>query len=500
MVAGPQSAGSGALTAGVDVGTTSVKVVVADGTGRVVARARRPSGLVVGPGRFEHDAVATWWEAPRQALAAVLGPLQGGPVGEGRLSAVAVSAMMPSVAAVDASGRPLGPGLLYGDPRGAAAGGEAAPEGPTASQEMARLTGWVAEQRPEAAGYWPAQAVANASLGVPGVVDLASAFASGSLFDGSSWAGAACGAAGVATGQMPRVAVFGEAVGHLAPELWPGPGEAPVLAAGSVDGFCEQLVSGAVEDGDLLVVLGSTLVVWLCTPGWPSAAPGLWRVPHLVGGKALVGGASNAGGLWVDWADRLLRPAGPAGEAGEQGGGVEGSNWPSTTGPDGLRPAGVPVWWPWAKGERVPWHDPSLRASMSGADLSLGPGALRRAALEATGFVVRHIAELASASGTGVRRCLVSGGGTANRAWLQALADVLGAPVLPAASPEGAALGAAYLARLSVGLEGSLDDASRWARWLAPVEPRADWADAAEERYLSWLAGLPAVPGRVVTP
>ena len=162
--------------------------------------------------------------------------------------------------------------------------------------------------------------------------------------------------------------MFGEAIGRVSPELV---GADVVLGAGSVDGLCEQLVAGAVEDGDVLVALGSTLVVWLCVPGWPEEVPGLWRVPHIAAGKAMVGGASNAGGMWADWADRALRPP--------------------SAGDEGLQPGDVPLWWPWSRGERVPWHDPSLRISLAGADVSQGPQALRRAALEATGFVVRHI-------------------------------------------------------------------------------------------------------------
>ncbi len=497
MVAVSQSAGRRLLTAGLDVGTTSVKAVAVDEEGRVVARSRRPSRLVVGPGRFEHDALETWWQAPRLVLEEVAAA--SGARGAGELAAVAVSAMMPSVGAVDAAGRPTGPGLLYGDGRGAPVSGPGPGGGdPTASDEMARLAGWVAADAPGADGYWPAQGVANASLGGRGVIDLASAFAAGPLYDGSGWSGDVCAGAGLSVGQLPEVAVFGERVGQLAPDVLgsaAGGGHDVVLAAGSVDGLCEQLVAGAVEDGDVLVMLGSTLVVWLCVPGWPSVPTGLWRVPHLVGGKAMVGGASNAGGMWVDWADRVLRPTGASGPGGAGSGGAgSGASWPDARGDGGLRPGGVPVWWPWAKGERVPWHDPALRVSLAGADLSQGPEALRRAALEATGFVVRNISELAAASGTPVKRYIVSGGGTANMDWLRALADVLGAPVLPLAVPEGAALGAAYLARMALGLERSMDDAARWARWSGPVEPDPSWSGAADERYHLWLAGLPEVP------
>jgi xylulokinase len=183
----------------------------------------------------------------------------------------------------------------------------------------------------------------------------------------------------------------------------------------------------------------------------------------------MVGGASTAGGMWVDWVDRALRPE------------------------DGMAigPRDVPVWWPWAKGERVPLHDRSLRVGLAGADISHGPGALRRAAFEATGFVVRHIVELAATAGTSPRRFVVSGGGVRIDAWLQAIADALGQPVVPMAFPDGAALGSAFLARMALGAESSLDDAARWARWSPPVEPRPPWAEAAAERYALWKAGLP---------
>ncbi len=381
-----------------DVGTTSVKAVVADEDGNILARSRLPSHLVVAPeGRFAHDAVATWWEAPRAALQKALASADAPAI-----QAVSVSAMMPSVAAVDAAGRPLGEGLLYGDARGMQHGSA----DPTASDEMAQLSGWAARHAPGAAGYWPAQAVANASLGGDGVADLASAFAAGPLFNGSTWDAAACEAAGLSPSQLPKVAVFGEAVGRVGPIALGRPsldGEV-VLAAGSVDGFCEQLVAGTVNDGDVLIGLGSTLVVWLTVPGWPDELAHLWRVPHLVAGKAMVGGASNAGGIWADWVDRVVRPGAVAHRP--EAVAISDRYWPN------VRPGEVPVWWPWAKGERVPWHDRSLRVGLDGADLSQGPEAMRRAAFEATGFVVRHILELASASGTRPARFVASGGGT----------------------------------------------------------------------------------------
>ncbi len=203
---GPSYRGNGALVAGVDVGTTAVKAVVADEDGRVVGRARVASRLAIGAGgNLEHDAQASWWEAPRSVLRQA--------IGAARPRAVAVSAMMPSVTAVGPEGRPLGPGLLYGDGRLAPSSAGVTGD-PTANDEMARLCGWVAAHHPGASGYWPAQAVANASLGGEGVTDLASAFAAGPLFGGSGWDEATCQASGFPAARLPRVAVFGEAIGQ----------------------------------------------------------------------------------------------------------------------------------------------------------------------------------------------------------------------------------------------------------------------------------------------
>ena len=62
------------LTVGIDIGTTSVKAVAADGDGTVVARARVPHRLLVpAPDQLEHDAVEAWAEGPAKALAEAAG-------------------------------------------------------------------------------------------------------------------------------------------------------------------------------------------------------------------------------------------------------------------------------------------------------------------------------------------------------------------------------------------------------------------------------------------
>ena len=57
-----------------------------------------------------------------------------------------------------------------------------------------------------------------------------------------------------------------------------------VLAAGAIDAMCEQMVAGADQDGDVLVLCGTTLIVWATIPE-SREVPGLWTIPHTAAGK-----------------------------------------------------------------------------------------------------------------------------------------------------------------------------------------------------------------------
>ncbi|OBK51803.1 FGGY-family carbohydrate kinase [Mycobacterium sp. 1081908.1] len=433
------------VTIGVDVGSTAVKAVAADADGRVSARVRIPHQLrVPAPDRLEHDADEAWRRGPVAALER-LGP---GP----DVRAVAVSAMVKSLTAVDAAGAPLTPGLLYGDARGRVPGSDDKPL--PALGEAAEFLRWTAAQAPGAAGYWPAPAVTNHALAGEAVLDVATAATAFPLFDGTGWDPAACADCGATVDQMPRVETIGTAAGQL-------PGTGAVLAIGAIDALCEQIVAGADRDGDVLVLCGTTLIVWN-TIAEARQVPGLWTIPHTSPGKSLIGGASNAGGLFLGWVDRLLGPGDPG----------------------TADPRRVPVWSPYIRGERTPFHDPDRRAVLDALDLTHDPAAVRRAAYEAAGFVVRQLIEL---GGAPVARIVASGGGTRVGPWMQAIADATGRPVEVSAVAEGAALGAAFLGRMAAGLETSITDAGRWARIERVVEPDPAWASAVEDRYRRFL-------------
>jgi len=442
------------VTIGIDIGTTAVKAVAADENGEVTARVRIPHRLnVPAPDSFEHDADEAWRRGPLAAL---------DQLGVPDARAVAVAAMVPSMTAVDATGRPVTPGLLYGDVRGRAPGAET-PVLP-ALGEAAEFLRWTAAEAPGAAGYWPAPAVANHALAGEPVIDVATAATAFPLFDGTGWNPSACAERGATAEQMPRVETIGTASGQVH-------GGGPTLGVGAIDAICEQILAGADREGEVLVMCGTTLIVWAIVTE-ARQVPGLWTIPHTSAGKSQIGGASNAGGLFLGWVDRLVAPADPA----------------------TADPRRVPVWSPYLRGERTPFHDPDRRGVLDALDLTHDAASVRRAAYEASGFVVRQLIEL---SGAPVTRIVTTGGGTRVQPWMQAIADATGRPVEVSAVAEGAALGAAFLGRMAAGLESSINDAARWAATERVVDPHPAWAAAVEDRYHRFLE-LSARPSRAI--
>jgi xylulokinase len=185
----------------------------------------------------------------------------------------------------------------------------------------------------------------------------------------------------------------------------------------------------------------------------------MWTIPHPQPGMSILGGASNAGGMFINHARRLLAASVPR-----------------------MEPHAIPLWIPYIKGERTPVHNSALRAQLHDMEISQGPDQLMRAAYEASAFSARRLIELAEST---TSRIIASGGGTHDPQWMQAMADCTNLPVDVVAVPEGAALGAAWHARVVAGLD-QRNDVSRWVRFGQRYEPDPHWVVACEERYQRW--------------
>jgi len=420
------------LTVGIDIGTTSTKGVLVDGEGNVVAKTRIPHPVIFpSPDRIEHDPRVAWRRSPRRVMASFQ---------HHDISGIGVTAMGPSLAAVNKSGVPQGTGLIYGDVRGDAQNGVG---------EAVGFLRTLAGEHPQSAGFWPAQTTAIVSLGGSPVIGEAVGAMMRPLWTGDHWDEELLASCGAQMAQMPAVQPEGAPGGH-----WRN----AVINSGSLDVTCERLLAGHIEADEALVLCGSTLVMMMEVPEG-TEAQGVWI--YRTGSGTMATGASNAGAFFVDWVDRVIAPGVGAG-----------------------RPDSVPVWCPYIRGERTPWHDPLRMAALVDLNISHDAGALRRAAFEASGFVVRHHLELCGAEPS---RIVAVGGGSAVPEWVQALADCTGVPVEVRGTAIGAALGAAFMARIAAGLEDSQADASRWVHRGPVVLPQPAWVEPVQRRYQRFL-------------
>jgi xylulokinase len=423
------------VTVGIDIGTTSVKAVAVKGSGDVVARTRVRHPLTGDADRLRHDARRAWRNGPRRALRQL---------GDLRPRAVTITGMVPSMTAVDRRGQPVTPGLLYGDTTG---GRDEPSETPTLTGDAPQFLRALTREAPQAAGYWPAQTTAVVALGGPAILGTGVAGVLFPLVQNGSWDSAALAECGVSRDQLPRIVPDYVPVADV---------DGMLLDGGAIDVMCETLVSGVSRPGDVLVITGSTLIVIARLPAGSSPQPTVLAFPDETGAVTATA-ASNAGALFLDWVDRTVARSKAA-----------------------VSPDRVPVWSPYIRGERTPWQDPDRRAGLYDLHLGHDAAAVRRGAFEASAFVVRHLLELMDCEAA---RLVVSGGGTRSDGLLQALADGIGVPVDAAVEPETAAIGAAFFARMTAGLETDPKGAAKWARQTRRVEPDPDWVGPVAARY-----------------
>ena len=111
---------------------------------------------------------------------------------------------------------------------------------------------------------------------------------------------------------------------------------------------------------------------------------------------------------------------------------------------------------------------------------------LARAALEATAWQVREVADaMVADAGVSLSELRVDGGMTASTTLLQIQADLLGVPVVRPAESETTCLGAAYAAGLAVGFWPNLDALRTLWRASATWEPAIS-AQRRDAEYARW--------------
>nr|WP_025348138.1 FGGY-family carbohydrate kinase [Nocardia nova] len=452
---------------GIDIGTSGSKGVLTDAEGTVLARAERPHEVSMPrPGWVEHDAESVWW-ADFVAIARELVDAAAG----GRLEGLGISGIGPCLLPADAQGNPLRPAILYGvDTRATAEIAELADElgdavleragSPLTSQAVGPKLRWLARHEPEVYARTRMLLMASSFLvhRLTGryVLDHQSASQCVPMYDLRKRDWASDWAEHCAPGlPLPELAWPTETVGRVTAEGAAATGlpEGLPVTTGTVDAWAEAASVGVCAPGDAMVMYGTTMfLVQILTQ--PRPHPGLWGTcgawPETY---ALAAGMATSGAV-TDWLRRLV--GGEFGDLVTEAGKV----------PAGSR--GL-LMLPYFAGERTPLFDPDARGIVAGLTTSHGRAELYRAALEATGYGVRHNLEAMSDAGGRARRLVAVGGGTKGGLWTRIVSDVTGLPQELPAETIGACLGDALLAAEASGV-----DTSGWNPVTSIVEPDAE--------------------------
>jgi glycerol kinase len=133
----------------------------------------------------------------------------------------------------------------------------------------------------------------------------------------------------------------------------------------------------------------------------------------------------------------------------------------------------------------APYWDAQARGGIFGLTRGSGVAHIARAALESIAFQSAALfqamnRDAAAGNGVAVTELRVDGGACVNELLMQFQADLLGIPVVRPLVVETTALGAAWLAGLTVGLYQGLDELSELWRWGRRFEPTISRQSAAQ--------------------
>lgn len=149
---------------------------------------------------------------------------------------------------------------------------------------------------------------------------------------------------------------------------------------------------------------------------------------------------------------------------------------------------------PYLMGERSPYNDPDARATFIGMTMDTTRADMTQAVLEGVAFALRDSFEIAKALGIPLERTKICGGGAKSPLWRTIVANVLGIPVDILETEEGPSLGGAMLAAVACGEYASVEEAaSKIVHVIDTVEPTVELTEKYEQCYTKFTKIYPAL-------
>ena len=475
---------------GLDLGTSSLKALAIDPSGRVLGQASAgyPTAMPH-PGWAEQDP-DDWWTAVTEATRqlSTLDAMRNVSV-----AAIGLTGQMHGPVLLDERGLTLGPCLIWSDSRTLTevdeVGDAIGPErliATTGSAANASYTGvkllWLRRHRPalfertrhvvlpkDLLGYWLTGRL---------LTDFSDASAT-LLFDvvRREWSHEIL----LGLGLLPQLLPAAHASSSISGPLLPKPARELGLDAGI------PVVVGGGDAPTAALALGldgSDPTVGLLTLGTSgqllvaSAQPRLDRrgrlhtLCHVLPEQWCVMAAILSAGASLNWVSRLVGAGVPVQQLLKEAAGVPG-------GAQGV------LFAPYLSGERTPHMDAGAAGTFVGLRAAHGRAELVRAALEGVAFAFRDGLEAQRQAGLEVSVVRCTGGGARSPLWCQILASVLNRRVEVLYNEQGSAYGAALLAGSGIGVLDihEIQRPQQVAARHEPIEPLVSVYDEHYGRY-----------------
>ncbi|WP_130837263.1 xylulokinase [Lachnoclostridium sp. Marseille-P6806] len=286
---------------------------------------------------------------------------------------------------------------------------------------------------------------------------------------------------GVTEDQLPQLFESYEKVGTLKPELAKRLGlpEAVVIAAGAGDNAAAAVGTGTVGDGRCNISLGTSGTIFISSRQFRvDSNNALHSFDHADGTYHLMGCMLSAASCNKWWMDDILATKDYAGEQADI----------TKLGENHV------FFLPYLMGERSPWNDPMARATFTGITMDTTRADLTQAVLEGVCFATRDMYEIARSLGVHVDRTKICGGGAKSPLWRRMIANILNIKVDVPACEEGPGMGGAMLAMVADGVYATVEDAANAiVKVRETEEPDPELVAKYEERYRQFRTLYPAL-------
>ncbi|MFA3920586.1 xylulokinase [Ruegeria hyattellae] len=473
------------IFAGIDLGTSGIKIALVDEEGVCLASAARPSPVDIPHVGWSQQEPDQWWRLSRDIfdeLAAAHPALMS------QLKGISLSGHMLGPVLLDKAKRPTTPCILWNDQRSILECAELLAKVPdigwrTNGQPDPGLGApkllWLAKHRSadfEAADILmlPKDYVV---LQLTGETTTEHSDASGTmLLDCATcdWDDELLAAAGWDRARLPPLLQSCDVAGQLKPELcnrWKTP-SVVLVAAGSGDNYAAALGVGAAVSGRAALSIGTSGVLCAADDVFhPAPEQAILTTPHAAPGLFLSMGVVMSAAQSLDWLSRLTSVSAPDLAAMAKTRAVKGI-------------ADLPISRPSVTGVRTPDNRPDAQAFLGGLTAGHEASDVAYAILEgvAMQFYAAYTAQ--KAADVPIDTLTAVGGGTRSVFWVSLIATLFDTEIsIPKQGDISACLGAARMAQAAVDPAERDAILSRKNETKAIAPPIASLREQLFERY-----------------